>query len=88
MLCPQQIFLKKVIWYKTTNVLSKVETDSTITYTATFANPDYGWLGYFIQMSFPSIESSMFVITTETNIIPETYPFEDCTLDSCYGTLV
>ena len=29
-----------------------------------------------------------FTITSETNIFPDVYPFEDCTLEGCYGKLV
>lgn len=77
-----------VIWEKTKSIISKNETSSTIIYRAAFLKPLAGWLGFFFQLSFPSVEHSVNVVTTETNIIPESYPFPDCTLDSCYGTLV
>lgn len=77
----------KVVWLKT-KVGDTKETPATITYTAAFPKPIVGWLGFFIQFNFPSVENSVIVVTTEANIVPETYPFEDCTLTGCYGQLV
>ena len=36
------------------------------------------YFGFFIQFSFQGLQSSVIEITTETNVIPETYPFPDC----------
>jgi hypothetical protein len=47
-----------------------------------------GWFAFFIQLHFPGVEDTFLDVTTETNIIPETYPFPDCSGESCYGTLV
>lgn len=79
------IFL--VIWEKNSNLQTR-ETATSITYKAAFLKPIGGWLGFFIQFSFASVDSSVILATTETNVIPETYPFDDCTLDSCFGKLV
>jgi len=68
--------------------LTKNETATTITYRATFPMPVTGWLAFFIQLNFLTVENNILEITTEANIIPETYPFKDCTLEGCYGTLV
>ena len=66
-----------VIWESTTSstVLTKTQDGSKITYKAAFIRPLSGWFGFFIQMSFAGLESSVIQITTETNVIPEIFPF-------------
>jgi hypothetical protein len=40
-------------------------------------------------MTFEGVDDgSVLEITTESNIIPDTFPFPDCHGDSCFGTLV
>ena len=78
----------KVVWESSSSILKTQETPAQITYKAAFPKPIQGWLAFFIQFNFPSVEESVIVVTTEANIIPETYPFEDCTLDGCFGKLV
>lgn len=77
-----------MIWEKTTHILYTNETATMITYRAVFPLPISGWLAYFIEFNFATIENTEIVVTTEANVIPETYPFPDCTSESCYGTLV
>ena len=80
------LFLFLVIWFKGNKSLRLViETDTTIKYEAAFKRSSFGYLGFFIQFSF---ENSVNEITTETNIIPEYFPFPDCTLEGCIGKLV
>lgn len=81
-------FQLTVIWVKNSKILQKTETPSTITYRASLLKPLFGWIGFFIQLSFPSIENTTIVVTTETNIIPEEFPYGDCTLEGCYGKLL
>lgn len=78
----------KVVWESTKSVLHTQETPASITYKAAFVKPLIGWTAFFIQFNFPSVEESVIVVTTEANVIPETFPFPDCTLDSCFGKLV
>lgn len=63
-------------------------TRSKAIYEAVFEYPITGWLGFFIQFSFPGLENSMLQVSTETNVIPNIYPFDDCYRDSCLGDLV
>ncbi len=79
-----------MVWESSSKILSVNATATRITYRAAMLkpNPIGGWLGFFIQLSFKSIENSVIQVTTEANIVPETWPFEDCTLDGCRGTLV
>jgi hypothetical protein len=79
-----------VIWLNSEKIINKTETDTTGTYEVAFRRPPNGggWFAFFLQFSFTGLEYSTNVITTETNIIPETYPFADCSGESCYGTLV
>jgi len=47
-----------------------------------------GWEGFFIQVDFPGPDSTLLQLTTETQIIPDTYPTDDCHGDGCAGKLV
>jgi hypothetical protein len=47
-----------------------------------------GWEGFYIQVNFPGPDGTALELTTETQIIPDTYPTNDCYAESCYGTLV
>ncbi len=47
-----------------------------------------GWEGFYIQVNFPGPDGTVLELTTETQIVPDTYPTNDCADDSCYGTLV
>lgn len=85
---PSKAIPHPVVWESSKKILSKTETSTSIVYRTTFLKPISGWLAFFIQLSFEGIENSVIEITTEANVIPETYPFDDCTLASCYGKLV
>ncbi|CAL1541759.1 unnamed protein product [Lymnaea stagnalis] len=72
-----------VVW------LSKSATQlSALQYQAEVDVPLIGWAAFFIQVQFPGLKNSILEFTTEAHIIPETFPFPDCSGQSCYGTLV
>ncbi|CAF4288163.1 unnamed protein product, partial [Adineta steineri] len=64
------------------------QTATTIVYSLTIANPMDGWEGFYIQVNFPGADGTVLELTTETQIVPDTYPTNECSGDSCYGTLV
>ncbi|CAF1416794.1 unnamed protein product [Adineta ricciae] len=76
-----------VLWL-TTSLVTEETTPTSITYSLTIENPMSGWEGFYIQVSFPGPDGSMLELTTETQIIPDTYPTGDCHGDQCYGTIV
>jgi len=39
-------------------------------------------------MTFPGPQGYAIEFTTETKIVPDTFPFQDCYMDTCKGTLV
>ena len=40
-------------------------------------------------MTFPGpVSGTVFETTTETNIIPHKFPFADCHMEACKGTIV
>jgi len=47
-----------------------------------------GWEGFYIQVNFPGPDGTVLELTTETQIVPDTYPTVDCSGDNCFGTLV
>lgn len=51
-------------------------------------NPPVGWTAFFIQLTFPGLDGSVLEFTTQTHIVPDTYPFPECHGDECKGTLV
>ena len=54
----------------------------------TIAIPTTGWEGFYIQASFAGPDGTALELTTETQIIPDTYPTNDCSGTGCIGTLV
>ncbi|XP_041363950.1 autocrine proliferation repressor protein A-like isoform X2 [Gigantopelta aegis] len=47
------------------------------------------WTGFFIQVSYHGVESdSVLEFTTPTQIVPDTFPFEDCHGTGCRGKIV
>ena len=57
-------------------------------YSLEIEHPLDGWEGFFIQVNFPGPLGSVLELTTETQIIPDTYPTADCHDDGCAGSLV
>ncbi len=57
-------------------------------YSITLENPPSGWEAFFIQATFPGADGTALELTTNTQIIPDTYPIADCSGDGCIGTLV
>jgi len=84
---PGKAIANPVFWFND-NVPLESQTATTLTYSVTVANPLSGWEGFFIQATFPAPDGTALELTTETQIIPDTYPTADCFGDSCYGTLV
>lgn len=66
----------------------QAQTTTTIVYSLTIESPLTGWEGFFIQVNFPGLLDSVLELTTETQIIPDTYPTGDCHDQGCAGTLV
>jgi hypothetical protein len=85
---PSKPFAHPVIWFANYHNLKTSESSHQITYEATFPLPRFGYFGYFIQFTFDGPFNTVNIITTETNVIPETFPFPDCSGESCYGKLV
>lgn len=57
-------------------------------YSLTIEKPASGWEGFYIQVNFPGPDGTALELTTETQIIPDTYPTADCSGEGCFGTLV
>ena len=79
-----------VYWLSDRKIIQTTKTSTSVIYTVTFPNPlpSDGWLAYEIQVSFPGLDNSVLQVSTQVNIIPETFPFNDCYKESCKGTLV
>jgi hypothetical protein len=58
-------------------------------YSLTLPIPSDGyWIGAFVQATFPGPDGTKLILTTETLILPNTYPVKECTDQECYGKLV
>ncbi|CAF0973466.1 unnamed protein product [Adineta ricciae] len=84
---PGKAMANPVIWLKN-NVVIETQTSTTVVYSLTIANPMNGWEAFFIQADFPGPDGTALELTTETQIIPDTYPTGDCSGAGCTGTLV
>ncbi|XP_033119078.1 autocrine proliferation repressor protein A-like [Anneissia japonica] len=65
-----------------------VHNPSTGVYVAEFKNPLMGWSCFFIEATFPGKSNTTLTFTTEANIIPNVFPFDDCSGDDCRGILL
>ncbi|XP_071814824.1 autocrine proliferation repressor protein A-like [Apostichopus japonicus] len=57
-------------------------------YKAEVAIPKIGWNCFFIEMFFPGPKGTQIAFTTEVNIVPNTFPVDECFKDECIGRLV
>ncbi|ESO95659.1 hypothetical protein LOTGIDRAFT_231895 [Lottia gigantea] len=81
---PKGFVPQPIIWLK-----APVTNPMVGLYEVYFDNPPTGWLGFFIQLSFNGLDAdSDFMFTTQTQIIPNYFPFPDCQGADCLGTLV
>lgn len=77
-----------VKWIATQENINVRMRKNELIYSKSFERPRNLWLGFFLEFSFQGLQGSKNVVTTEINIIPEFYPFEDCTRSNCVGSLV
>jgi PhoPQ-activated pathogenicity-related protein len=85
---PDKFIPNPVIWKSDASIIRTEKTPISMVYKAAFARPATGWLGFFFQATFPGPDNTALEISSEVNIIPEWFPFEDCYKETCFGTLV
>jgi len=85
---PGKLVPNPVIWKAEPSLVKTEKTPTSLIYTVAFARPVSGWLGFFFQATFPGLENTALELTSEVNIIPETYPFDDCYKNTCVGPIV
>ncbi|CAF3243804.1 unnamed protein product [Rotaria sp. Silwood2] len=78
-----------VTWANTGVQFEVGQIGSTASYSVTIPIPidDY-WIATFLQATFPGSQGIRMVLTTETLILPNTYPTPECHDQECYGQLV
>jgi len=57
-------------------------------YLAEFENPESGYLIFYIKATFPSEDGSVFHLTTSASVVPDNFPFPDCSGFGCQGILL
>ncbi|KAL5017808.1 hypothetical protein ScPMuIL_003530 [Solemya velum] len=73
-----------VMWYE-----KPVESLGNNTYRVAFRNPTQSWLAFFVKVTFAGgTLHDVIELTTETLILPTTFPFPDCHGAGCMGRLV
>ncbi|CAH1802566.1 unnamed protein product, partial [Owenia fusiformis] len=85
---PNEVDLNLVLWDESTDVVEVVPGQE---YYVEFNRPATGWLGFFIELEFVlnNSEASVFEVTTELNVVPNTWPFPFCTSpEECTGRIV
>jgi len=50
--------------------------------------PSSGWNAFFFELSFSGPDGSVLDLTSETLVIPDTFPSDDCHDEQCLGTIV
>lgn len=91
----QKLCLQLIEWHK--EELKETEKGSGV-YVGTAPEPkkEGHWVGYFVEVVFEGdteapdhpIFKNEYVMTTPGWVHPDTYPFDDCYLDSCTNNLV
>jgi len=69
-------------------VKDKVASAKQGVYVAEYDNPPVGWINFFIEVTFPGNDVNNFEFTTQNFVIPDTYPYAQCSGLGCIGTLV
>ncbi|CAF1405893.1 unnamed protein product [Rotaria sp. Silwood1] len=83
-----QIIQNPIVWLNMP-VTIEAQTNTSITYSYTAPMPPSSyWDGIFIQVTFVGPENTTLDLTTETLILPNTFPADPCTGDGCFGTMV
>ncbi|CAF3173165.1 unnamed protein product [Rotaria socialis] len=82
------IVVNPIIWTNTA-VQFEGQIGATISYSLSVSIPRDGyWVAAFLQATFPGREGTTLILTTETLILPNTYPVKECHDQECYGQLV
>lgn len=83
----QEVCLQPILWFGEDVEASDEEG---LTYTYTIETPSQGWRGLFLEVYFKSNNGlpTLYRMTTEVNIQPNTFPFPPCEGAACQGTLV
>lgn len=85
---PSKEKIHPVKWIpKTDEIDIKKEADKTI-YEIALEKPEKYYLGFYLEFKFKGFDETLNVINTEVNIVPEYFPFDDCSGSSCEGKLV
>ena len=78
--------LQPIIWH---SVNLTAQAGAALTYTGTPPRPskEGRWVGYYIELHFPSSTGMKeeYIVTTPGFVWPDTLPFEDCTGEGCKG---
>ncbi|CAF4947226.1 unnamed protein product [Rotaria sp. Silwood1] len=83
-----QIIQNPIVWLNMP-VTIEAQTNTSITYSYTAPMPPSSyWDGIFIQVTFVGPENTTLDLTTETLILPNTFPADPCTGEGCFGTMV
>lgn len=79
-----------IAWVSHTMRPARINPDGSAVYVAYSQEPLFGWEAMYVEAEFAS-DTGLDVpwrLTTQAVIVPDTFPFPDCTRQSCRGVLV
>lgn len=71
------------VFFYSTDLQPTSSNGTSYTYEANVQTPSDGWTAFFIEFNWPSPLDQTFHITTGVSILPQTFPFPDCYMESC-----
>jgi PhoPQ-activated pathogenicity-related protein len=78
--------VRPLLWNNTADDVTKV---NDYTYTTVMPTPSEGFVAFFMEVMWDNPTGpDDFYVTSATSVLPNTYPYPDCSGGSCYGTLV
>lgn len=84
-----QVVVNPIVWLEVKDGIQTSQTDQSIIYSYVAPIPPQGyWDGIIMQVTFPGPQNTALNLTTETLILPNTFPADTCSGEQCYGRLV
>ncbi|CAH1784204.1 unnamed protein product, partial [Owenia fusiformis] len=75
-------------WVQDNNVDVETDDSGNQYYSLEYNIPANGWRAFYIEAAFTTPSLSTIYKSTEVYVIPETYPFPQCSGQNCYGRIV
>ena len=84
-------WLHPVLWAQSAELVPTSRNESLIVYDALVGAPaaGQGWTGFVVELVWPgALNATTFRVSTAVSILPQTFPYPDCFMETCAGPLV